>query len=122
MKNEECVPLEIMQLLSRKWALLILSSLAVSHRLRYSELLHKLNGISPKTLTDRLRELENEGIILREMFSEIPPRVEYTLTRKGTELAISFVHILNWAEKWYPAASKSPNAQTKQVTKHPRAI
>jgi DNA-binding HxlR family transcriptional regulator len=114
MKGEECVPIEIIQLLSRKWALLILSSLVSSNKLRYSELFHKLNGISPKTLTERLRELENEGIVKREAFSEIPPRVEYSLTEKGTELALSSVHIINWAEKWYPAPSKSPNAQKKR--------
>jgi DNA-binding HxlR family transcriptional regulator len=107
MKGEECIPVEIIQLLSRKWALLILGSLARSHKLRYSQLAYQLNGISPKTLTERLRELENEGIITREMFSEIPPRVEYSLTKKGTELALASVHILNWAEKWYPTASIS---------------
>jgi len=113
MKDEECVPIEIIQLLSKKWALLILGSLVSSHKLRYSELFHKLKGISPKTLTERLRELENEGIIMREAFSEIPPRVEYSLTKKGTELALSSVHIINWAEKWYPTPSRFPNAQVK---------
>ena len=114
MKNEECVPIEIIQLLSRKWALLILGSLARTHKLRYSQLANQLEGISPKTLTERLRELENEGIIMREIFSEIPPRVEYSLTKKGTELALSSIHILNWAEKWYPTLSKPANTQAKQ--------
>jgi len=106
-KDEECVPIEIIQLLSRKWSLLILGLLVSSHKLRYNELFHTLNGISPKTLTERLRELENEGIIMREAFSEIPPRVEYSLTKKGTELAQASVHIINWAEKWYPATPRS---------------
>jgi DNA-binding HxlR family transcriptional regulator len=103
---EECIPIEIVQLLSRKWALLILSLLIRDHKLRYSELANRLGGISPKTLTERLRELENEGIINRELFSEIPPKVEYSLTEKGTELAMSFVHVLNWVEKWYPERAR----------------
>jgi DNA-binding HxlR family transcriptional regulator len=106
MNSERCVPIEIVQLLSRKWALLILSSLFRDQKLRYSELANRLGGISPKTLTERLRELENEGIIRRELFAEIPPKVEYSLTKKGTELATSFVHVLNWVEKWYPAQSE----------------
>jgi len=115
MNSERCVPFEIIQLLSRKWALLILSSLFRDHKLRYSELASRLGGISPKTLTERLRELENEGIIKRESFPEIPPKVEYSLTKKGTELAMSFVHVLNWAEKWYPAQPEPSNANSESV-------
>ena len=103
MKTEQCVPLEIFQMLSKKWTLLILSVLIPERKLRYSELASKLEGISPKTLTERLRELEKEGIIEREVFPEIPPKVEYYLTQKGCELAKSFTHVLNWAEKWYPS-------------------
>jgi DNA-binding HxlR family transcriptional regulator len=64
-----------------------------------------LKGISPKTLTERLRELEKEGIIVRKMFSEIPPKVQYSLTKKGCELAISLKYVVKWAEKWYPSNS-----------------
>ena len=103
LKTEQCVPLEIFQLLSKKWTLLILYVLIPERKLRYSELASKLEGISPKTLTERLRELEKEGIIKREAFPEIPPKVEYYLTQKGCELAKSFTHVLNWAEKWYPS-------------------
>ncbi|HVP92546.1 MAG TPA: helix-turn-helix domain-containing protein [Acidobacteriota bacterium] len=107
MKDETCVPLEILQMLSRKWALLILSLLIPNRKLRYNELANRLGAISPKTLTERLRELEKEGIIKRECFSEIPPRVEYSLTEKGRELATSFKYMLTWAEKWYPSGTKT---------------
>src|SRR6266702_2821906 len=53
---------------------------------RFSELRSSLAGISPKTLTDRLRELEQHGLVERVMYAEIPPRVEYTLTQKGRTL------------------------------------
>ncbi len=107
MKNDECVPIEIIQMLSRKWGLLILSLLVRKSSMRYTELIHQLNGISPKTLTDRLRELEKEGIVARQVFPEIPVRVEYSLSKKGCELAISLEHVLKWAEKWYPVTPKS---------------
>jgi len=116
METEKCVPFEIVQLLSKRWALLILSLLIRDHKLRYTELANRLDGISPKTLTERLRELEREGIIKRELFSEIPPRVEYSLTKKGTELAASFVHVLDWAEKWYPSQPKSTNTRSQSAT------
>ncbi len=106
MKEEECGPIKVLQMLSRKWTLLILSLLVRGQSLRYTELNDRLEGVSPKTLTERLRELEKEGIILRKMFSEIPPRVEYSLSEKGCELAASLQHVLKWAEKWYP--EKSP--------------
>ena len=94
-----------MQMLSKKWTLLILSLLVGRQNLRYTELIDRLDGISPKTLTERLRELEKEGIIARKMFSEIPPKVQYSLTEKGCELAASLKHVLKWAEKWYPSNS-----------------
>lgn len=102
MKEEECGSIRVLQMLSRKWTLPILSLLVRGQSPRYTELSDRLEGISPKTLTERLRELEKEGIIMRKMFSEIPPRVEYSLTEKGCGLAVSLQHVLKWAEKWYP--------------------
>jgi len=89
-----------MQLLSRKWTLLIIKSLIDSGTLRYRELATRLNGISPKTLSDRLKELEQQDIIRRESFPEIPPRVEYSLTEKGAELGAALKGIVDWSEKW----------------------
>lgn len=106
MKNEECMPIAVIELISRKWSLLIIKSLIDNGRLRYNELMHDLEGISPKTLTERLRELEREGIILRKMFPQIPPKVEYSLTRKGIELAGSLGGFLDWIKKWYPMTNK----------------
>ena len=105
LKEDECSPIKVMQMLSKKWALLVLSLLVDDQSLRYTELIDRLEGISPKTLTERLRELEREDIVARKVFSEIPPRVEYSLTKKGRELADSFEQVLDWAEKWYPATS-----------------
>jgi DNA-binding HxlR family transcriptional regulator len=54
---------------------------------RFGDLRRSLAGISPKTLTDRLRELEASGLVTRTMYAEIPPRVEYDLTERGRSLA-----------------------------------
>lgn len=59
-----------------------------------------LTGISSKTLSTRLSELVSEGILERETFAEIPPRVEYRLTQKGQELIESITDLLNWMRKW----------------------
>ena len=104
-EEEECTPIKVMQMLSKKWTLLVLILLVRSQNVRYTELIDQLDGISPKTLTERLRELEKEGIIARKMFPEIPPKVQYSLTEKGCELALSLKHVLKWAEKWYPSSS-----------------
>ena len=86
----------IMGILSKKWALLIISAIGNNQRLRYNELEKKLDGISPKTLADRLKELEDANIIKREAFAEIPPRVEYSLTRDGVELRNAIIPLMKW--------------------------
>ncbi len=87
----------IMGILSKKWALLIISSIGNNQKLRYSELEKKLGEISPKTLADRLKELENASLIRRESFAEIPPRVEYSLTKEGMELRNAIIPLMKWA-------------------------
>ncbi len=72
--------------------------------LRYSEIKKRINNINSKkisdtTLTSRLKDLENNKILLREQFNEIPPRVEYRLTSKGKELQSSLRPFIDWAIK-----------------------
>ncbi len=86
----------IMGILSKKWALLIISIIGNNQKLRYSELEKKLGEISPKTLADRLKELENASLIKREAFAEIPPRVEYSLTKEGAELRNAIIPLMKW--------------------------
>ena len=87
----------ILTTISKKWALLIINKLGVSGRLRFTELMSELDGISPKTLSDTLKELQEEQLIRRESFSEIPPRVEYFLTEDGVMLRKAIVPLLRWA-------------------------
>ena len=93
-------PLEgIMGVISRKWAILVINAIGIYGRLRFNRLMEELHGISPKTLSDRLKELQMEGLIEREFFAEIPPRVEYSLTKDGAELRESVIPLLKWTIK-----------------------
>jgi DNA-binding HxlR family transcriptional regulator len=74
------------RVIGAKWTPLIVRDLASGLK-RFNELERSLYGISPKTLSERLRRLEAEGIVTRRCFAEAPPRVEYTLTEKGRALA-----------------------------------
>ena len=72
--------------LDGKWTMLVIRDLLGGTR-RFGELRSSLAGISPKTLTDRLRDLEATGLVRRTLYPEIPPRVEYELTERGLALA-----------------------------------
>ncbi len=87
----------IIDVISKKWTLLIINTLGNHGRLRFNDLIKELRGISPKTLSDTLKCLQTEGLIKRESFAEIPPRVEYSLTNDGIELRKNIIPLLKWA-------------------------
>jgi len=89
----------IIDVISKKWALLVINAIGNHRRLRFNKLMEELNGISPKTLSDTLKKLEAEDLVKRESFNEIPPRVEYTLTKDGAELRKAIIPLLRWAAK-----------------------
>jgi DNA-binding HxlR family transcriptional regulator len=93
-------PLEgVIDVIGKKWALLVVNAVGNNDRLRFNALMEELSGISPKTLSDTLRQLVAERLIKRQAFSEIPPRVEYSLTGDGVELRKSIIPLLGWAAK-----------------------
>jgi DNA-binding HxlR family transcriptional regulator len=67
---------------------------------RYLKFRNTLKGFSSKTLAKRLKELDKSGVLERQAYNEIPPRVEYKLTDKGQELVESVIYLLNWMKKW----------------------
>lgn len=85
MSNEKCPIEETLKIVGRKWTLLIIRDLFRGKK-RFSDFQRSLSGISPKTLSQELKKLEQDGIITRKIFPERPPRVEYYLTRMGKEL------------------------------------
>ena len=68
--------------------------------LRYKQFRELMKGISSKTLARRLKELERDGILERRAYNEIPPKVEYKLTKKGQELVESIFNLIHWMIKW----------------------
>ena len=94
------------RLLGDRWTLVILRDLAEDGPLRFSELQDSSEGISPRTLADRLRQMGGAGLLTRESFREIPPRVQYTLTSKG-QATIPVVEALrSFGETWLTDAEK----------------
>ena len=84
-----------------KWTPLLIREL-MNETLRFSQLQEKAGGINPRTLSERLVRLEEEGIIKKVMYSEVPPRTEYSLTQKGIDLVPILQKMADWGEK-YPA-------------------
>ncbi|MEL6381035.1 MAG: helix-turn-helix domain-containing protein [Cyanobacteria bacterium J06626_18] len=89
----------VLEIVGSKWAILILRELFVGSR-RTHEFLEALPGISTKTLTARLRELERYGLVTRKVYAEVPPRVEYSLTEKGLELQPVMQALRGLGEQW----------------------
>src|SRR5215210_6606556 len=83
--NRSCPVCRTAEIVCSKWTVPVIRDLAEG-RSRFCELERSLDGISPRTLSLRLRALEEQGIVARKTFPEVPPRVEYTLTEKGRGL------------------------------------
>jgi DNA-binding HxlR family transcriptional regulator len=96
-----CPSHAVLETLSGKWTFLIVVALRRG-ALRNAELARRIEGISPKMLSQSLRALEHDGLVTRTVFAEVPPRVEYALTPLGNELAALMDHIRRWAEAHVP--------------------
>jgi DNA-binding HxlR family transcriptional regulator len=97
--NDTCPVCRTAEIVCGKWTLLVIRDLAEG-RSRFCELERSLEGISPRTLSLRLRALEEEGIVERQTFPEVPPRVEYALTEKGRALAPLIEDMRRYGEEW----------------------
>ena len=96
-----CVPMSKLQsVLSGKWKILILWYVMVYKVQRFGELMRRIDGITQSTLTKQLRELENDGFLHREIYKEIPPKVEYTLTELGESFVPILQNMFEWSEKY----------------------
>src|SRR6188474_3073426 len=100
--NSRCPVCRTADVVCGKWTLLVIRDLAEG-RSRFCELERSLAGISPRTLSLRLRALEEEGIVQRRTFPEVPPRVEYALTDKGRALAPLIEDMRRYGQKWLNA-------------------
>jgi DNA-binding HxlR family transcriptional regulator len=105
--KETCPVCHTAEIISGKWTLLVIRDLAAG-RSRFCELERSLDGISPRTLSLRLRALEAEGIVERRTYPEVPPRVEYRLTTKGEALVPLIEQMRRYGREWLLEASEQP--------------
>jgi DNA-binding HxlR family transcriptional regulator len=113
--DETCPVCATADIICGKWTILVIRDLAEG-RSRFCELERSLAGISPRTLSLRLRALEEEGIVERDTFSEVPPRVEYSLTTKGRALLPLIEDMRSYGRTWLGAdGSCAPAPETGTV-------
>jgi DNA-binding HxlR family transcriptional regulator len=102
--NARCPVCRTSEIISGKWTLLVIRDLADGSR-RFCELERSLEGISPRTLSLRLRALEEQGIVKRDTYPEVPPRVEYALTEMGEALVPLIEDMRTYGRRWLPGAA-----------------
>lgn len=95
----ECDVATTVQIIGNKWKLLIMRDL-LTRPWRFNELRKSLDGVSQKVLTDSLRQLESDGLILRTVYPEVPPRVEYSLTERGESMRPVLSAMETWGKNY----------------------
>jgi DNA-binding HxlR family transcriptional regulator len=105
-QTQQCTISSIWQVLGRRWSLLILKNLCNKEAIRFNQLKRALAGISSAVLSDRLLELEREGLISKKIYLEIPTKVEYSMTPQARGLETIMNELGKWANRW-----KSPQLQ-----------
>jgi DNA-binding HxlR family transcriptional regulator len=121
--NNGCPIRDLLDRLGDKWSLLVIKKLseAPQNKRRFSDLMRAIDGISQRMLTATLRHLERDGLVTREVFAEIPPRVEYQLTEQGKSLLVPVRTLIDWVEANWPAMQAARDAYDNKgkVTKFP---
>jgi DNA-binding HxlR family transcriptional regulator len=112
--DESCPVCATAEIVCGKWTLLLVRDLSEG-RSRFCELERSLAGISPRTLSLRLRALEEEGIVERHTYPEVPPRVEYALTSKGEALLPIIDSMRNYGTEWLGATGDCTPATAPAV-------
>ena len=109
-----CVPMNKLQsVIGGKWKILILWYVSFYKVQRFGELLRRLDGITQSTLTKQLRELESDGFLHREIYKEIPPKVEYSLTEFGESFIPVLQTMMTWSEKYLCPDYQNPYEQSE---------
>lgn len=101
----ECPVAATVQLIGNKWKLLIMRNLLV-RPWRFNELQKSLDGISQKVLTDSLRSMEADGIVIRTVYAEVPPKVEYSLSELGESMRPILESMQAWGESYQEQRNK----------------
>lgn len=97
-----CPVSSLLQMLQGKWKFQILYEICIKDPIRYGELKRVIPGITSTMLSASLKDLERDGLVTRRQYEEIPPRVEYSLTQKGTDLMPVFYEMARWGLRHVP--------------------
>ena len=101
MSKQELVDTDkVWALLGKRWTLAILQHLDMGRVLRFTELKRSLDGISGTMLSERLLDLEDEGLVTKKVYGSVPPKTEYWLTASAKELALIMKQVLSWHTRW----------------------
>jgi len=95
--NGYCPVRDVLARLGNKWSVLVLTTLKINGKLRFSDIQRSIGDISQRMLTVTLRSMEADGIVRREIYAEVPPRVEYGLTALGESLFPHLQVLIDWA-------------------------
>ena len=94
-----CPIARTLDIIGERWTILILRDLVVSGPRKFQDFAHSLRGISPNTLSSRLKRLEDSGIVERRFYDQHPPRAEYVLTKEGEELRPVLRALRDWGQR-----------------------
>ncbi|TMI19825.1 helix-turn-helix transcriptional regulator [Candidatus Bathyarchaeota archaeon] len=107
--------------LTKVWTLPVIHALGLKEPARFNELKRRIQGISATSLAERLNELDQRKIIERKVYPETPPRVEYSLTKKGMELRALLGDLAEWVKKWdkedIPGAEKVREEKLRPIAR-----
>ena len=106
MNYPTCPIRNVLARMSDKWSLLVLANLGANNKMRYKDFRAAIPDISNKMLTNTLKHLEQDNLILRQAYAEIPPRVEYSLSNTGKSLIPIIQTLIEWGESHFEEVTK----------------
>ena len=122
LESPQKCPLDgVIDIISRKWSLLVINTIGNCKKARFNQILSHLKKVSPKTLSQTLKKLHKEGLVKRESYAEIPPRVEYSLTQEGISLWKAIIPLLNWTVQKGTLEGKKGIPKTCKLSKEQKA-
>lgn len=114
--EQACPVSPVVDLVFSRWTTPILWTLNYRGRQRFVELQRQIGAITPKVLTQRLRQLERDGLVVRTYYPEVPPRVEYEISELGRSLAPLFAHLVQWSSAHLPEVEQARRAHDAGIS------